>query len=104
MEIGIDSFAAAFDESSRTLTPAARLRHLIEQINSSHFVIVSETCAVCGGAIEPRERRFVDRNRITTVERHVHLACHIASSTRQPRRLSRSSRHSWPNCSSNRGV
>jgi hypothetical protein len=32
MEIGIDSFAAAFDESSRSISPAARLRHLIEQI------------------------------------------------------------------------
>jgi len=31
MEIGIDSFAAAFDESSRSISPAARLR-LIEQI------------------------------------------------------------------------
>jgi len=32
MEIGIDSFAAAFDENSRAVSPAARLRHLIEQI------------------------------------------------------------------------
>jgi hypothetical protein len=44
------------------------------------------TCAVCGKAIEPKERRFVDRNRITKVERHVHLACHSPESvTRQPR-------------------
>src|SRR5262249_42658214 len=32
MEIGIDSFAAAFDEHSRAVNPAERLRHLIEQI------------------------------------------------------------------------
>jgi hypothetical protein len=44
------------------------------------------TCAVCGKAIEPKERRFVDRNRITKVERHVHLACHTAEpAARQPR-------------------
>jgi hypothetical protein len=32
MEIGIDSFAAAFEENSRAVSPAARLRRLIEQI------------------------------------------------------------------------
>jgi len=29
MEIGLDSFAAAFDENSRAVSPAARVRHLI---------------------------------------------------------------------------
>jgi probable LLM family oxidoreductase len=32
MQVGIDSFAAAFDENSRAVDPAARLRQLIEQI------------------------------------------------------------------------
>ncbi len=32
MQIGIDSFAAAFDENSRAVNPAVRLRQLIEQI------------------------------------------------------------------------
>src|ERR1043165_998050 len=32
MEIGIDSFAAAFDENSRAVNPADRLRQLAEQI------------------------------------------------------------------------
>jgi probable LLM family oxidoreductase len=32
MEVGIDSFAAAFDENSRSVNPAERLRQLIEQI------------------------------------------------------------------------
>jgi probable LLM family oxidoreductase len=32
MEVGIDSFAAAFDENSRAVNPAERLRQLIEQI------------------------------------------------------------------------
>ena len=32
MQIGIDSFAAAFDENSRAVDPAARLRQLVEQI------------------------------------------------------------------------
>jgi predicted nucleic acid-binding Zn ribbon protein len=44
------------------------------------------TCGVCAKPIEPKERRFVDKNRITKVERHVHVACHTAEpSTRQPR-------------------
>jgi len=32
MQVGIDSFAAAFDEHSRAVDPAARMRHLVEQI------------------------------------------------------------------------
>src|SRR5947209_1217739 len=32
MQVGIDSFAAAFNENSRTVDPAARMRHLVEQI------------------------------------------------------------------------
>ena len=32
MQVGIDSFAAAFDENSRALNPADRLRQLVEQI------------------------------------------------------------------------
>ena len=32
MEVGIDSFAAAFDENSRAVNPADRLRQLVEQI------------------------------------------------------------------------
>ena len=37
-------------------------------------------CAVCGKPIDPHERRFADRNRITRVERHVHVSCHKAAS------------------------
>ena len=33
MEIGIDSFAAAFDENSLAVGASARLRQLIEQIS-----------------------------------------------------------------------
>jgi hypothetical protein len=32
MQIGIDSFAAAFDDSSLAVSPQDRLRHLVEQI------------------------------------------------------------------------
>ena len=32
MQIGIDSFAAAYDESSRAVPPSERLRNLVEQI------------------------------------------------------------------------
>jgi predicted nucleic acid-binding Zn ribbon protein len=34
------------------------------------------TCAVCGKAIEPDDRRFVEKNRVTKVERHMHINCH----------------------------
>jgi hypothetical protein len=33
------------------------------------------TCAVCGGIIGPKDRRFVDKNRVTKVERHTHIEC-----------------------------
>src|ERR1700680_202245 len=32
MQVGIDSFAAAFDDSSLAVSPQDRLRHLVEQI------------------------------------------------------------------------
>jgi hypothetical protein len=35
----------------------------------------SVTCAVCGKAIAPKERRFVDKNRVTKAERHTHVTC-----------------------------
>jgi probable LLM family oxidoreductase len=38
MQIGVDSFAAAFDDSSRTVSPADRLRHLVEQIEHADQV------------------------------------------------------------------
>ena len=36
-------------------------------------------CAVCGKAIDPNDRRFVDKNRVTKTERHTHLTCHKPS-------------------------
>jgi probable LLM family oxidoreductase len=38
VQIGIDSFAAAFDESSLALSPADRLRHLLAQIEQADQV------------------------------------------------------------------
>lgn len=35
-------------------------------------------CAVCGKAINPNERRFVEKNRVTKIERHAHIDCHEA--------------------------
>jgi hypothetical protein len=32
-------------------------------------------CAVCGKTIEPTERRIVDKNRTTKMERHTHFNC-----------------------------
>ena len=55
MEIGIDSFAAAFDESSRSISPAARLRHLIEQIEHADEVRLDTF-----GVGEHHRREFLD--------------------------------------------
>jgi probable LLM family oxidoreductase len=38
MQIGIDSFAAVYDESSRAVSPSERLRHLVEQIEHADQV------------------------------------------------------------------
>jgi probable LLM family oxidoreductase len=38
MQIGIDSFAAAYDESSRAVSPSERLRDLVEQIEHADQV------------------------------------------------------------------
>jgi hypothetical protein len=32
-------------------------------------------CLVCGKAIAPHERRFVEKNRATKTERHTHVNC-----------------------------
>jgi probable LLM family oxidoreductase len=55
MEIGIDSFAAAFDENSRAVSPAARLRHLIEQIEHADEVGLDAF-----GVGEHHRREFLD--------------------------------------------
>ena len=41
-------------------------------------------CAACGKPIEPRERRFVDKNRVTKAERQVHATCHEAAQPTKP--------------------
>lgn len=33
-------------------------------------------CAVCGNTIAAKERRFVEKNRVTKVEHHTHIDCH----------------------------
>jgi predicted nucleic acid-binding Zn ribbon protein len=35
-------------------------------------------CAVCGKPINPGERRFADKNRVTKAERHTHVTCRKA--------------------------
>src|SRR5262252_5553054 len=55
MEIGIDSFAAAFDENSRAVSPAERLRHLIEQIEHADEVGLDAF-----GVGEHHRREFLD--------------------------------------------
>jgi len=35
-------------------------------------------CAVCGKPNAPKERRFVDNNRVAKTMRHTHVACQKA--------------------------
>src|SRR5579862_7090900 len=55
MQVGIDSFAAAFDENSRLLSPADRLRQLIEQIVHADEVGIDSF-----GVGEHHRREFLD--------------------------------------------
>src|SRR6186997_3483163 len=55
MQVGVDSFAAAFDENSRALNPADRLRQLIEQIEHADEVGLDAF-----GVGEHHRREFLD--------------------------------------------
>src|SRR2546427_1055361 len=55
MQIGIDSFAAAFDENSRAVNPADRLRQLVEQIEHADEVGLDAF-----GVGEHHRREFLD--------------------------------------------
>src|SRR5438045_4683013 len=55
MEIGIDSFAAAFDENSRAVNPADRLRQLVQQIEHADEVGLDAF-----GVGEHHRREFLD--------------------------------------------
>src|SRR6201995_3504577 len=55
MEVGIDSFAAAFDENSRAVNPAERLRQLIQQIEHADEVGLDAF-----GIGEHHRREFLD--------------------------------------------
>src|SRR4030088_3088131 len=55
MQVGIDSFAAAFDENSRALNPADRLRQLVEQIEHA-----DEGGPDAFGSGEHHRREFLD--------------------------------------------
>src|SRR4029450_7449933 len=55
MQVGIDSFAAAFDENSRALNPADRLRQLVEQIEHADEVGLDAF-----GVGEHQRREFLD--------------------------------------------
>jgi alkanesulfonate monooxygenase SsuD/methylene tetrahydromethanopterin reductase-like flavin-dependent oxidoreductase (luciferase family) len=55
MQVGIDSFAAAFDDSSRAVSPQGRLRNLVEQIEHADQVGLDTF-----GVGEHHRREFVD--------------------------------------------
>ena len=55
MQVGVDSFAAAFDENSRAVNPADRLRQLVEQIEHANEVGLDTF-----GVGEHHRREFLD--------------------------------------------
>ena len=55
MQVGIDSFAAAFDENSRAVNPAERLRQLVQQIEHADEVGLDAF-----GIGEHHRREFLD--------------------------------------------
>ena len=55
MQVGIDSFAAAFDENSRAVNPAERLRQLVQQIEHA-----DELGLDAFGVGEHHRREFLD--------------------------------------------
>src|SRR4029077_3909182 len=55
MQVGIDSFAAAFDDSSRAVSPSDRLRQLVEQI-----VHADQVGLDAFGVGEHHRREFLD--------------------------------------------
>src|SRR5437870_516894 len=55
MQVGIDSFAAAFDENSRAVNPAERLRQLVQQIEHADDVGLDAF-----GVGEHHRREFLD--------------------------------------------
>src|SRR5258705_1693864 len=55
MQVGIDSFAAAFDETSRAVNPSERLRQLVQQIEHADEVGVDVF-----GVGEHHRREFLD--------------------------------------------
>src|SRR5882724_6945834 len=55
MQVGIDSFAAAFDDNSRAVNPAERLRQLVQQIEHADEVGLDAF-----GVGEHHRREFLD--------------------------------------------
>jgi alkanesulfonate monooxygenase SsuD/methylene tetrahydromethanopterin reductase-like flavin-dependent oxidoreductase (luciferase family) len=55
MQLGVDSFAAAFDEASRAVSPSERLRDLVEQIEHADQVGLDVF-----GVGEHHRREFLD--------------------------------------------
>ncbi|HMG18184.1 MAG TPA: LLM class flavin-dependent oxidoreductase, partial [Gemmatimonadales bacterium] len=55
MQVGIDSFAAAHDEASRAISPAERLRDLVEEIEHADQVGLDSF-----GIGEHHRREFLD--------------------------------------------
>jgi alkanesulfonate monooxygenase SsuD/methylene tetrahydromethanopterin reductase-like flavin-dependent oxidoreductase (luciferase family) len=55
MQVGMDSFAAAFDENSRAVNPAERLRQLVQQIEHADEVGLDSF-----GVGEHHRREFLD--------------------------------------------
>ena len=66
MQIGIDSFAAAYDDASLAVSESDRLRNLVEQIEFADQVgldVFGIANTTVGSTSIPRRRSFSERRR-----------------------------------------
>jgi hypothetical protein len=61
MQIGIDSFAAAFDDTSRAVSPQDRLQQLVEQIVDVDQAALDSFGAVRQGNATPASKTTTSR-------------------------------------------
>jgi hypothetical protein len=72
--------AGGADGADGELSVTGQERRLVGDIESRGAIMFFKKpktviCSACGKEIEPREPRFVDKNRVTKAERHTHISC-----------------------------
>ena len=79
IQIGIDSFAAAHDDTSRALSPAQRLRNLIEEIEHGDLIRKGLMNRPAGGGVGRPGERKTARKHIGTRNGVAYIFCGIGA-------------------------